>query len=126
MARLLRSVASIIVLGALLGCQSFSTTGGAAPSSGRLPAILERGELRVGISGDLPPLNMKNKAGDIIGLEVDIVSALAHAMGLEVVLVETPFPKLIDTLLAGDVDVVISGMTMTPERNAYMAFVGPY
>jgi polar amino acid transport system substrate-binding protein len=97
-----------------------------APHPGRLPAILERGELRVGISGDLPPLNMKNKAGDIIGLEVDIVAALAHAMGLEVRMVETPFPDLISTLLDGDVDLVISGMTMTPERNARMAFVGPY
>lgn len=126
MARLLRSVASIIVLAALVGCQSSPMTGGSDASGGRLPAILERGELRVGISGDLPPLNMKNKAGEIIGLEVDIVSALAHAMGLEVVLVETPFPKLIDTLLAGEVDVIISGMTMTPERNAHMAFVGPY
>jgi polar amino acid transport system substrate-binding protein len=127
LARFLRSVASILVLGTFLGCQSFSTTGsGGDGRDGRLPDILERGELRVGISGDLPPLNMKSKEGDIIGLEVDIISALAHAMGLEVRLVETPFPKLIDTLLDGEVDVIISGMTMTPERNAHVAFVGPY
>ena len=117
---------------ALFGCQSSSLFGGsdagrpAAHSANSLPAILERGELRVAMSGDLPPLNMKNKQGEIIGLEVDLVSALAHAMGLEVRIVETPFSELIPTLERGDVDLVISGMTMTPERNARVAFVGPY
>jgi polar amino acid transport system substrate-binding protein len=126
---------AILVLGSL-GCQSMSGMGGgsadgaagkrAGSEFGRLPAILERGQLRVGISGDLPPLNMTNKSGEIIGLEVDIVTALANAMGLDVELVAVPFPDLIGALLDGRVDLVISGMTMTPERNARVAFVGPY
>jgi polar amino acid transport system substrate-binding protein len=117
---------------ALAGCQSLgvsrdsSGTPSGPPASSPLARILDRGELRVATSGDLPPLSMKNRSGELIGLEVDIVSALAHAMGLEVRLVETPFPDLLDTLLAGEVDMVISGMTMTPERNAHVAFVGPY
>lgn len=127
-----RAFVLLVVSAALVGCQSMGLSGdgtgdGLRPASAaRLPAILERGELRVGISGDLPPLNMKNKAGEIIGLEVDIVAALAHAMGLEIRLVETPFADLIPSLLDGDVDLLISGMTMTPERNARVAFVGPY
>ena len=116
----------------VLGCQSMLGTDGIGMAasegkeSGRLPAILERGQLRVGVSGDLPPLNMIDKTGEIIGLEVDIVTALANAMGLDVELVEVPFPELIGALLDGRVDLVISGMTMTPERNAHVAFVGPY
>lgn len=128
MTHLLRFVPAILLLATLVGCQSLSMQGGegGGESTGRLPAILERGALRIGISGDLPPLNMKNKAGEIIGLEVDIVTALANAMGLDVELVEIPFPVLIETLLRGEVDLVISGMTMTAERNAHVAFVGPY
>ena len=128
MTHLLRFVPAILLLATLVGCQSLSMQGGegGGESTGRLPAILERGALRIGISGDLPPLNMKNKAGEIIGLEVDIVTALANAMGLDVELVEIPFPALIETLLDGEVDLVISGMTMTAERNAHVAFVGPY
>jgi len=116
----------------LSACQSLSPSPSSEGSSSgmgnvpRLPEILERGELRVAVSGDLPPLNMESKSGELIGLEIDIVTALAHAMGLEVKLVQTPFPKLLSTLLDGDVDLVISGMTMTPERNARVAFVGPY
>ena len=94
--------------------------------SERLQRVLESRELRVGLSGSQPPLNMKNKRGEIIGLEVDMVEALAHAMGLEVRLVVTPFAGLLPALEKGEVDLVISGMTITPERNARVAFAGPY
>jgi polar amino acid transport system substrate-binding protein len=108
---------------ALGACQSFSTR---APQSERLQRVLESRELRVGLSGNQPPLNMKNKRGEIIGLEVDVVEALARAMGLEVRLVVTPFAGLLPALEKGEVDLVISGMTITPERNARVAFAGPY
>jgi ABC-type amino acid transport substrate-binding protein len=129
LSRRVRFAVAFLVAGfalGLAGCQSFPGSSDRTEPSGYLPAILERGELRVGISGDLPPLNMKNKQGEIIGLEVDLVAALAHAMGLEVRLVEIPFVDLIPALERGEVDLVISGMTMTPERNARVAFVGPY
>jgi len=115
----------VFVLGA---CQSFSTAGvgNSARAPARLDRILERGELRAGLSGNQPPLNMKNKRGEIIGLEVDLLEALAFSMGLEVSLVAMPFADLLPALEKGDVDLVISGMTITPERNARVAFVGPY
>ncbi len=108
---------------ALGACQSFLA---GAPVSERLQRVLESRELRVGLSGNQPPLNMKNERGEIIGLEVDVVEALADAMGLEVRLVVTPFADLLPALEKGEVDLVISGMTITPERNARVAFVGPY
>ena len=137
MLRLLRSAgaATLLAFGLALalavgGCHHLSGnadgTPQGAPRSGLLAQILARGELRVAVSADLPPLNMKNKAGEFIGLEIDIVSALAHAMGLEVSFVEVPFPDLLQTLLDGRADMAVSGMTMTPQRNAYVAFVGPY
>ena len=110
----------VLALGA---CQSFPTR---APRSERLQRVLESRELRGGLSGNQPPLNMKNKRGEIIGLEVDLVKALAHAMGLEVRLVVTPFADLLPALEEGELDMVISGMTITPERNARVAFAGPY
>jgi len=92
----------------------------------RLDRILRSGELRVGLSGSQPPLNMKNKRGEIVGLEVDLVRALADSMELGVKLVEMPFAELLGAIEMGDVDLVISGMTITPTRNARVAFVGPY
>ena len=115
----------VLVLGA---CQSFPTAGAgtSASAQGRLDRIIESGQLRVGLSGNQPPLNMKNKSGEIIGLEVDLLEALAESMGLETILVAMPFADLLPALEKGEVDLVMSGMTITPERNARVAFVGPY
>jgi polar amino acid transport system substrate-binding protein len=69
---------------------------------------------------------MRNKRGEIIGLDVDLVEALAHNMGLKARLVTRTFAELLSSLEKGEVDLVISGMTITPERNARVAFAGPY
>jgi polar amino acid transport system substrate-binding protein len=108
---------------ALGACQSLPA---GTSRSARLDRILESRELRVGLSGNQPPLNMRNKRGEIIGLEVDLVMALARSMGLEVRAVVKPFAELLPALEAGELDLVISGMTITPERNARVAFAGPY
>jgi ABC-type amino acid transport substrate-binding protein len=91
-----------------------------------LQRIIDAGELRVGLTGDQPPLNMRNKQGETVGFEVDIVKALASSMGLQLQLVEKPFADLLPALERGDVDLVISGVSITPERNARVAFAGPY
>jgi len=124
--RLLRAL--LLGLLALGVCSSLSTAEEtqAAPGKGHLQRILESRELRVGLTGNQPPLNMKNKSGEIIGLEVELVEALADAMGLSVRFVEKPFAQLLPALETGEVDLVISGMTITPERNARVAFAGPY
>lgn len=111
-----------------LGCQwaGATLTPGSGAASPHLGRILESGVLRVGLSGNQPPLNMRNKAGELIGFEVDLVEALATSMGLDTQLVTMPFAALLPALEAGDVDLVISGMTITAERNARVAFAGPY
>jgi len=91
-----------------------------------LSRIVSSGELRVGMSGTQPPFTVKSKDGELIGYEVDLANILATAMGVELKLIEKPFPELLPALEKGEVDVVMSGMTMTPERNLKFAFVGPY
>jgi polar amino acid transport system substrate-binding protein len=88
--------------------------------------ILKRGELIVGTAGNMPPLNMTDKKGEIIGLEVDMAHYFAASMGVNLNLVKKPFSELLPALEAGEVDMVISGMTITPERNLKVAFAGPY
>ena len=121
---LVRFLAACLGALALVACQSPwpGGTGGA----GRLQKILEGRELRVGLTASQPPLNMRNRSGEIIGLEVDVVNTLADSMGLEPRFIVKPFAELLPALEAGEVDMVISGMTITPERNARVAFVGPY
>jgi polar amino acid transport system substrate-binding protein len=82
--------------------------------------------LIVGTMGDMPPLNMTSKDGEIFGLEPDLAKMMAGAMGVKVRFVTKPFPELLPALHAGEVDMVLSGMTITPRRNLKVAFVGPY
>jgi polar amino acid transport system substrate-binding protein len=91
-----------------------------------LSAILKRGEIRIGMTGTQPPFTMKSKTGELIGYEVDLAKALAKNMGVKLKLVEMPFSDLLGALKSGKVDAVMSGMTMTPERNLEVLFAGPY
>ena len=87
-----------------------------------LKKVAERGELRVGMTANQPPFTMKAKDGSVIGYEADLANMLAAAMGVKLTIVETPFPELLNALETGKVDVVMSGMTMTFERNMKVAF----
>jgi polar amino acid transport system substrate-binding protein len=110
-----------------MGCQSLSLGSQSHPDDSEcLHRILESGQLRVGMTGTQPPLNMKNAKGELIGLDVELARELANAMELELVLVETPFAELLSDLEASKIDLAISSMTITPARNARVAFAGPY
>src|SRR5262245_33633119 len=122
--RPLRSaVVLVLVLFLSIGCSS-TVTSTSAPTA--LDRIKQRGELVVGTAASMPPLNMTTKSGEIIGLEADMARAMADAMNVKLRLAPTPFADLLPALAAGSIDVIISGMTMTPERNMSVAFVGPY
>ncbi len=92
----------------------------------RLSGILQKGELVVGTAGDMPPFNMTTKDGKLIGLDVDVASLMAGAMGVKLSLKTVPFGELLVALEAGKVEMVLSQMTITPRRNLQVAFVGPY
>ncbi len=127
-----RVVVSSLVGLALMACQTQSPPARspepapAAVGASRLQQIVTSGTLRVGLSGDQPPFNMTARDGTIVGFEVDVVEALGDAMGLDVQLVQMPFEELLPALERGELDVVMSGVTITAERNARVAFVGPY
>jgi polar amino acid transport system substrate-binding protein len=91
-----------------------------------LSRVSKEGEIRVGTSGSQPPFSMTAKSGELIGYEIDLAKLLADAMGVELKLVKMPFPELLPALEQGELDLVMSGMTMTVERNVKVAFEGPY
>lgn len=91
-----------------------------------LNRVLKSGELRVGMSADQPPLNVRDKNGNMIGFEVDLAKGLAHALGVELEIVTMPFGQLLGALKKGKVDMVMSGIDITAERTTNFYFVGPY
>ena len=80
----------------------------------------------LGTAGDYPPFSALNSKGGMVGLDVDLAAKIAEAMGVDLVIKRYPFGQLLTALEKGKVDVVLSGMTITPERNTKVLFVGPY
>jgi polar amino acid transport system substrate-binding protein len=91
-----------------------------------LDQILKKGELIVGTVGNMPPLNMTSKDGEVIGLEADMAHYIAGSMGVDLKMTTMPFVKLLPALKNREIDMIMADMTMTGQRNLDVAFVGPY
>ena len=98
----------------------------ASAQSPVLDRIIKNGELRVATSGTQPPFNVVSKDGQLMGLEIDLIRLFADAMNVNLSLQTIPFPELLPALKEGKVDMVLSGLSITPERARDFAFVGPY
>jgi polar amino acid transport system substrate-binding protein len=94
--------------------------------AGTLDEIQKRGKLRVGMEPGYMPFELKNQKGEIIGFDVDMANRMAKAMGVELELVDTAWDGIIAALLTGKFDVIMSGMTLTQERNMAFNFAPPY
>ena len=119
-------LATILTLILITGCAQMQQSTGGTSASPVLDRIQRRGELVVGTMGNMPPLNMTAKDGEIFGLEPDLARLFAEAMNVKVRFVTKPFNELLPALQSGQVDMVLSGMTITPVRNRKVAFIGPY
>lgn len=117
MKRLLSALLAVVTL-------TLSTTAFSANTS-TLDAIKERGTLRVGLS-TFVPWAMRDKQGELVGFEVDVARRLASDAGLKVEFIPTAWDGIIPALLAGKFDVIIGGMSITPERNMSVLFTSPY
>jgi len=79
--------------------------------------ILKKKELVVGISGNQPPFSATSREGELIGLDAELAELIADAMGVKIKFEVMPFSELLSSLETGKVEMVLSGMTITPERN---------
>ncbi len=97
----------------------------ASAQDSAIDEIMRRGTLNVGLS-TFVPWSMRNTEGELIGFEIDVARRLAEDLGVEVNFVPTAWDGIIPALLAGNFDVIISGMTVTPQRNLTVNFTIPY
>jgi len=87
--------------------------------------IQKKGEITVGISV-LPPWIMKNKEGKYIGFEIDVANELARDMGVKLKFKEYQWDEMIPALKKGEIDIIASGLSITPKRSLEINFSVPY
>lgn len=97
----------------------------AAPRGSVIEKVMQRGTLRVGFSSFVP-WAMQDKEGKYIGFEIDVAQRLADDLGVKLQLVPTSWDGIIPALLSGKFDVIIGGMSITPQRLLSVNFSVPY
>ncbi|MEY2873137.1 MAG: hypothetical protein RLZZ373_508, partial [Pseudomonadota bacterium] len=80
----------------------------------------------VGTDAAYAPFESQNEKGEIVGFDIDVVSAVAKKAGIEVKFVNTPWEGIFNNLAQGDRDLLVSAITITDERKQTMDFSAPY
>jgi polar amino acid transport system substrate-binding protein len=80
----------------------------------------------VGTDAAYAPFESQNEKGEIVGLTIDVVNAVAKKAGIEVKFVNTPWEGIFNSLQQGDRDMLASSITITDERKQTMDFTNPY
>ncbi len=95
--------------------------------SSRLDRILERGEIRIGTTGDYKPFTYLNpKTGNYEGMDIDAAHMLGEALGVRVQFVPTTWSNLSDNTLNDRFDLAMGGITRTLTRQKILALTDPY
>ncbi len=95
--------------------------------AGMNTAVQASDVLRVGTEPTFAPFEfMDTKTRDYTGYDIDLIKAVAKKAGYKVQIQNMGFDALIPALKTGTVDVVIAGMSITPEREKQVDFSAPY
>ncbi|MEM9254663.1 MAG: transporter substrate-binding domain-containing protein [Pseudomonadota bacterium] len=87
------------------------------------PAVAQT--LKVGISPDYPPLAFMDQ-GQMVGIEPDNVKAVSNMINRQMKIVSMPFDQLIPALKQGEIDIIMSGLSITDERSKEVLFTNSY
>jgi polar amino acid transport system substrate-binding protein len=90
-----------------------------------LDAIITAGELKVGVNPNYPPTAMYDSQNQLAGFDVDISNKLGQMLGVKVTFVTVDPNSRIPFLTSGRIDLVMGGMTRTPDRAKLIDFSLP-
>lgn len=83
--------------------------------------------LRVATNATFVPFEFKGEGdSDYKGYEIDMIRAVAKTMGREIEFNNIPFSGIIPIIQQGDMDLAVSGMTITKERSQKVLFAAPF
>ncbi len=88
--------------------------------------IQKAGVLRIGIDPGYVPFEMKTIDGQLIGFDIELARAIADSLGVKAEFRDVEWDGIIPALKSGDIDMICSGMSITPERSKVVLFSAPY
>lgn len=103
-----------------------TTEAAAAEDGTELDDVLAAGKLVIGIEGTYPPFTYHDDDGNLVGLDVELGTALAEQLGVEAEFVEAAWDSLLIGIDSGRFDTVINSVSITEERSEKYDFSDPY
>ena len=123
------SAIALTLAGCSTGGDTTDADAGATSSGGdtSLSDVLEAGTLTVGTEGTYRPFTFhEDGSGDLTGYDVEVATAVAEELGVEVKFEETQWDAIFAGLEAGRFDVIANQVSVTPEREEKYTFSTPY
>jgi ABC-type amino acid transport substrate-binding protein len=97
------------------------------PADTTMGKIQEAGTMTIGVKFDVPPFGLNNpQSGEVEGFDVDLGKYIAERLGVEAKFVEATSDNRIPLLVDGSIDLILSTMTITEERDLEIDFSEPY
>jgi polar amino acid transport system substrate-binding protein len=91
-----------------------------------LDVVKKRGELIAGVRYDMPPYGYVGGDGNVVGLDIEIVKAIAKKLGVKLQLKQITAQSRIPMLQNGAVDLLAAGLAHTIEREQAIDFTITY
>jgi polar amino acid transport system substrate-binding protein len=88
--------------------------------------IQATGKIVVGTSADYPPFESYVAPGQIDGFDVALMDEIGRRLGVQVAYIDCPFDALLSAGQSGQIDIAISAISRTPEREAVVGFSNVY
>ena len=85
----------------------------------------EDNTLVMATNAEFPPYEY-HEGDEVVGIDVDIASAIADELGMELKVEDMAFDSIIPAVTSGKADIGAAGMTVTPDREESVAFTDTY
>lgn len=118
-------LSSILLLASAVSFAADKVSAAPAAAKPAFAQIVASHKLRVG-TYLTTPYAMKGGNGALIGSDIDIAQRLAKDIGATLEIKTLEWDQLIPALQRGDIDVIVAGMAITPERALQVYFSNPY
>ena len=118
---------SVLLAGLVLAaCGKQEPAAPAASAPAAAPVAAAAKVYVVGTDAAYAPFESQNDKGEIVGFDIDVVKAAAQKAGIEVKFLNTPWEGIFNSVAQGDRDLLVSAITITPERKQTLDLSTPY
>ena len=129
MKKIIALALALVMILTLAACGAEKKTNTPATNSDQASAAfttLESGKLIMSTNAEFPPYELKDDNGNYIGIDVEIATAIAKKLGLELEILDVDFDAALLAVQQGKSDIVMAGVTVNDDRKLVMNFSNTY